>query len=216
MTLLDWKNVRCANCGKSSEQTVLESTNAFGSPDLDLRPPEMQRSTMETWLQLCPSCGYCAPDITQAPSDSSILQSQGYQAALQNHQFPELVRRFLAYAVALEPSESAGAAQAYLQAAWVCDDGGLVDQARECRQRACARFRALQPLTDTERGVTTGAVFVDVLRRSGQLHEAASECRALLSYRSATPVHRTVLEYQQQLIAQGDTSAHTVSESDQA
>src|SRR5262249_33673820 len=132
--------------------------------------------------------------------------------ALQDPRAPPLARRFLAYAVALGPSDPAGVAQAYLHAAWVCDDAGRADQAAGCRRRAAGGFRRLPPFADTEPGVTTAAVLVDALRRSGQLGEAAAECGALLAYRSATGTVRGVLEHQQRLIAHSDTAAHPVSE----
>ena len=52
MTTLDERTSTCAICGGRSKQTVVASTNARGSPDLDLRPPEMQRSTMPYWVWL--------------------------------------------------------------------------------------------------------------------------------------------------------------------
>ena len=55
----------CYVCGKMSEQMVLVSTNQFGYPDLDLRPPEMERSTMDWWIEECPHCGYVAPDLSE-------------------------------------------------------------------------------------------------------------------------------------------------------
>jgi hypothetical protein len=188
------------------------STTTFGSPDLDLRPPEMQRSTMGTWLQLCPHCAYCAPDISQPPADAQVLRSEPYRAALQREDFPELARRFLAYAVASGPSDPAVAAQAFLQSAWVCDDAGLPEQATESRRRAAEWFRRGKPFADDEQGFATGAVLVDVLRRCGQFAEASSECAALLAAQGATGVLRKVLEYQQRLIARADIGAHGVSE----
>ena len=56
---------KCWVCGEMSEQAGLASTNRFGSPDLDLRPPEMERSTMEWWLEECPHCGYVANDLSE-------------------------------------------------------------------------------------------------------------------------------------------------------
>jgi tetratricopeptide (TPR) repeat protein len=212
--MLRSESVKCRNCGASSEHTVLMSTNAFGSPDLDLRPPEMQRSTMDTWLQLCPCCGYCAPDIGQQPANAVVLGSEAYCAALQGTDYPELARRFLAFAGANAASDPATAASAYLQAAWVCDDALLVEQASGCRRRAVAWFRRCKPFATDEQGVGTGSVFVDVLRRSGQLAEAAAECATLLGGKAATGMMRKVLEYQQQLIAQMDTDAHRVSDCD--
>jgi hypothetical protein len=57
MTTLYREKSRCAVCGIATEYTSIGSTNAFGSPDLDTRPPEMQRSTIFAWVQRCPECG---------------------------------------------------------------------------------------------------------------------------------------------------------------
>ena len=54
MTTLDKAIVTCAICGEDAEQIEIGSTNAFGSPDLDLRPPPMKRQTMAFWMQACP------------------------------------------------------------------------------------------------------------------------------------------------------------------
>ena len=58
MTTLDEAKKKCAVCGKISAHFEVTSTNTFGAPDLDTRPPEMMRSTMDMWVQECPSCGY--------------------------------------------------------------------------------------------------------------------------------------------------------------
>jgi hypothetical protein len=63
MTTYDRKVLRCYCCGKTSEHSILMSTNSFGSPDLDQRSAEMERDTIHTWLQECPFCGYVAFDI---------------------------------------------------------------------------------------------------------------------------------------------------------
>ena len=54
----------CFVCGKESSVTVMASTNTLGgTPDLDLRPAEMMRSTMPRWIQECPHCGYIAGSL---------------------------------------------------------------------------------------------------------------------------------------------------------
>ena len=58
MTTIGEVERTCALCGKTSEQMTLGSTNAMGAPDLDLRPSEMQRSTMYLWIEHCVHCGY--------------------------------------------------------------------------------------------------------------------------------------------------------------
>jgi hypothetical protein len=214
MTTIVSGTVRCGSCGENSEHTVLMSTNAFGSSDLDLRPPPMQRSTMSAWLQLCPHCGHCAPDLRKPPADAAVLRSPAYRAALERADVPELARRFLAYGVAVGPVESQEAADAHLHAAWACDDASQAEQAAECRRRAAEWFRQCKPFADDVGGVTVGAVLVDVLRRSGQFAEAAAECADLLASSAATGTLRKVLEFQQRLIAGADRAGYKVSDGD--
>ncbi len=212
MTTLATHVFSCGLCGESSEYTVLLSTNAFGSPDLDLRPPEMQRSTMHTWLQLCPHCGYCAPDISTAPADALAYRAQEYLAALNREDYPDLARRFLAYAHAAGASDPASAGHAFLHAAWVCDDAGRRHQSAECRKWAAECFRRCKPFSHSDEGLGTGAVLVDVLRRCGQFEEASAECAALVAVPGATGVLRDVLQFQQGLIAKADLGVYLVSD----
>ncbi len=172
MTMIRPEEVRCRNCGRRSEQMILESTNAFGSADLDLRPPEMQRSTMGCWLQLCPHCGFCAPDLAKTKGDPSIIGSAEYRAIPSDQRFPELARRFLARARLVEHTDPERASDARLHAAWACDDADLDEPAVECRLGAAAGMEALKPFDDSEDGLTRGAILVDVLRRAGQFERA--------------------------------------------
>ena len=70
---------KCPVCGKVSSHQVLGSTNTMDYPDLDLRPAEMQRSTMNTWLDECPHCGYVSGDFRNETSiDEEFLKSESY------------------------------------------------------------------------------------------------------------------------------------------
>ena len=62
----------CAVCKHKSSATIVASTNAFGAPDLDMRPPEMRRSTMHFWVSTCPKCGYTASDIEKLPEKKEM------------------------------------------------------------------------------------------------------------------------------------------------
>ena len=83
----------CKNCGQDSEQIILGSTNSFGSPDLDLRSPPMVRDTMDTWIQVCPHCKFCAPNIAKAKVPERPVTDPEYLAAFEDERFPELARR---------------------------------------------------------------------------------------------------------------------------
>lgn len=213
MTTTYHDDVTCAHCGATSRHEIVASTNAIGSADLDFRPPQMQRSTMRMWLQVCPECGLCAPDLARpGPIDGTALATRKYRARLDDPRFPELACRFRARALLVEESGPAEAARAYLCAAWACDDAGLGEQAVECCLAAADAFGRLRPFPDTKGGVSQGAVLVDVLRRAARFEEAASECRSLLARRSLREPLRQIAEYQQRLIAARDPSVHTAGE----
>ena len=96
MTTTYSEDVRCAVCGKSSAHIGTASTNAFGSADLDTRPPEMQRSTISTWVQECPECGYCARSIDKPlASAEAVITRPEYRSQLTSTDYPQLANAFL-------------------------------------------------------------------------------------------------------------------------
>ena len=212
MTLIDREQRICGNCGRSGERLVLVSLYSFGSPDLDLRPPDDERSTMEIWLDVCDGCGYCAPDLTQVPSNRQILEVAAYRDALTREDLPKLARRFFAHAIAKSASDPLEAALNYLRAAWVCDDARLTSQSDECRMLAAEYFRHSKPFSDDEAGRNLQAVFVDVLRRSGQFEEACAESQQVIANPAVAGTVIHVLQYERTLIAQADKRAHQVDE----
>jgi len=87
MTTLFPQKETCFVCGNTSEHTVIGSTNAFGSPDLDLRPPEMQRSTITHRVQRCPTRATCrSPKNSIAPSFQRFSQGSDSSLGLQRLQ----------------------------------------------------------------------------------------------------------------------------------
>lgn len=211
MTTIATNKIRCGHCEKQSDQRVIMSTNSFGSPDLDLRPPEMQRSTMPMWVQQCPHCGYVAAHISDQPADPGMIGSPGYRAALDRADLPQLARQFLAYAMRLD--EPAEAGQAYLNVAWVCDDAQLRAQATEAR-RAAADYlqQAIAAIEEVVPRQNLSTIRVDVLRRSGDFEDAAIACAEMRGQTDLPPVLRDVIAFQQQLIDRKDDRCHTVAE----
>lgn len=138
MTSYNCQSVSCGLCGVISDQIILVSTNAMGYPDLDLRPPPMKRFTLQCQIQECPSCGYCAPDISQGGDHLiSLIHSDTYLDYLSHHEWPDLVRRYLASAYLH------GAMKQYQQAffltqkaSWVCDDMEQGILGSQCRRQA--------------------------------------------------------------------------------
>ena len=213
MTTVDQQSIPCAVCGEESRHQILLSSNQLGSPDLDLRPAKMLRSTMGMWVQCCPSCGYCNQMIaTPIPNAKEIIARDNYQKTLNDEALPELVRHFRCYAMLVIEMDLEQARLAHMYAAWVCDDQNLTELARECRGSAIAILETWQPFKDKQDEIVKGAVLVDLLRRSSRFAEAQELCGQLLAYQNVPPAVINGLTFQQELINRSDTAAYTIKE----
>lgn len=215
MTTLYPDNLKCAVCGAEAKYTQIGSTNAFGSPDLDTRPPEMRRSTMFAWVRRCPECGYCASDIGQAmPRAAALMRSPEYSRQLADETYPELANSFMCKALLEEQSEDlAAAAWSLIHAAWACDDAERDGPARTCRCKAVGMVGKVldsgQRIADQEAADT--AIQVDLLRRAGRLDEASELIRRQRAGIGEDIILK-VLAFQERLIERGDLSCHTIAE----
>jgi hypothetical protein len=215
MTSLRKEKVKCAVCGKRSEIMALASTNQFGTPDLDLRPPEMARSTISLWVHRCPDCGYCASRLDEGEANlREFLRGRGYQAQLTDSQAPRLAASFLCRSMIDEANGNlAEATWALIHAAWACDDADNEVAARACRGKAAdmlVRAEAQgQPICQLpEEG---WAVLVDLLRRAGKMPEAREAAESNRAAVAAGQVLQ-VLDFQRELILRQDTRCHTLEE----
>ena len=114
----------CPVCRKPSLVSVLTSTSTWGYPDLDLRPAEMQRSSMFAWLAECPHCGYVSGNFNNGTDiTEEFLQSDDYKS-LEGFEFKsDLAKRFFkAYLIARELNDGRKCFFNLLHCAWTCDD----------------------------------------------------------------------------------------------
>jgi len=215
MTTFVSEEKKCAICGKTSKHNVITSTSTLGAPDLDTRPAELKRSTINMWIQTCPSCGYSGADISkEVEKASEIVQSDFYQKQLNDPEFPKLANAFLCHSVIQESAgnyTSAGWANVY--AAWVCDDAGSGDSAQKCRQKAVTFF---QKARENSQQFAKGngaeeAVMVDLLRRLGQFELAIKICDDGLK-KNPEKLISDILQFQKILISKSDVACHTVTE----
>jgi hypothetical protein len=199
--------IRCGVCGTESRHPPFRPSPPEQPPDLDLRPGEPVRSTMSRWLQQCPGCGYCAPDITRAhPAAAEAVRAAPFRALLADNTIPPLARRFLAWALVLEETGALHAsAEATLQAAWVADDLGRPDLARAWRLDCVALWRGGPPL-DAEQTVRV----VDALRRAEAWDDAAATAESLARQEPPEAVAQVVM-LERRLIDAGDAGRHTVA-----
>lgn len=214
MTTIFKGKFTCGICGKISEHDIIGSTNAFGSPDLDTRPPGGMRYTINTWVQRCPHCGYCASNIEEASKAAdSMISSQEYQSQLGSDEYPELASSFLCKAI-LEKAKGDlnQAAWTTIHAAWACDDSGDDESAKKCRMRAVGLIKVAVSSGQKFSGQSGAdvAITVDLLRRAGQFDEALQiidEKQAEINDK----IIRKILIFQKELILRSDNQCHTIS-----
>jgi uncharacterized protein (DUF2225 family) len=215
MTTLFDKSTICSVCGTEQKFKRLASTSAFGSSDLDTRPPKKQRFTMFTLVQRCSECGYCASDLGISRSGiRGIMDTEEYRKQLCNSTYPDLTNSFLCKAILDQATRGfAAATWALIHAAWVCDDSGHSKQAVVCRTKAAAMLRIAE-----QHGQQVGkskdisnAILTDLLRRSDQKEEARQLIKIQREEVAESLIAR-ILDFQTALIDKNDIACHTIEE----
>lgn len=215
MTTLYEEKIKCCVCGTKNKFTGIGSTNAFGSADLDTRPPEMKRSTIFAWIQRCSGCGYCASNISLPHEGAkSIVGRIEYKEQLEDSSYSDLAKSFLCKAmIDRESKDYSGATWALIHASWVCDDSDHASQAKLCRKKAVDMFAIAEEQGQQvlkQEGANT-AILVDLLRRSGQFEQARQVIEKQRG-RISDDIIASVLEFQTVLIDKKDLTCHTIYE----
>lgn len=163
---------KCGLCGHVFESLTFMSTNAFGSPDLDLRPPLMKRGTMPMWIKKCPNCGYVHGQIEKnGKKHKSFINTKEYQSCEDTKLLSVLARDFYKYAlILLREKNKEEAYNAFLHAAWSCDDMRDRNGAVLCRNKAIALYT--DKLFKNNKNFTLR--HIDLLRRAGRFSEVIS------------------------------------------
>ena len=199
----------CSVCGKQSSQTVIMSTNTFGSSDLDLRPPEMRRSTMSFWVQECPHCGYVAPKLSMGTNATEEwLKNTAYLSCDGRNFISSLAKEFYKlYLIDILDGKTKPAFNAVLNCAWACDD------ARDTLNAIYCREKALEVLTnynlESEENETLLVMRADLLRRSGRFDEVIKD------YKDRTfsqDILNKVIAFQVERAKQKDVACYTVAD----
>lgn len=169
----------CAVCGLTHEYNVLMSTNTFGGTmDLDTRPPEMQRSTMHSWVHMCPACGYVANSVSDETTVNQVyLNSFEYKYCNGNNFDSMLAERFYKkYLISLKDEKYEAAFHDSLHAAWASDDSNDIENARMCR-RQCID---LIPKIESKNDKSYAVIKADLLRRIGCFEEVIDEYKDMV------------------------------------
>jgi len=208
MSTIKETTVFCAACGRQSEQGMLTSFSTFSGPDLDFRPAEMLRSTMNYWIMACPHCGYVAEDISKWPRVARNTLERLYARA--DKALPKLAYLFQKRALRCEHlKDIREAIRAYLCAAWVCDDAE--DEARAGKMRAKCLELTQQRTKHCRRRDWNRYMLLkaDMLRRMGEA-EALQDINE--NDNRMDDKAQRVLVCQKELAAKGDCAAHGFDE----
>lgn len=209
MTTVYQDTVKCYVCGKESKQNVLGSTNSFGSQDLDLRPPEMMRGTMEYWAHECPYCGYIAKNINLGTVVTEAWLARMEFINANNIEFEsELAKRcYKEYLINLEDENIYRAFAVILNAAWACDDSQDIENAVMCRNIA---LDLIDELIEKEADPSTLMLQkIDLLRRSNQFNRALEEFSDIFMDNDLLQV---ILDFQLEKVKNHDNACYTVED----
>jgi len=205
MTLPYVHNAICSVCGTEKQVYDLASTNTFGSPDLDLRPPEMIRSTMEYWIHRCENCGYVSGDLTEEiPVSKEFIKTERYLSFGDHEPLSEIGSLFIQKArISVCAEDFDSAAKDYIHAAWCADDASDEYWSKQ------GRLFALEMMEkqDRESDETQLALKADLLRKTGQFEQLIQEYERLVF---ADEVISKILKFQIMKAKAHDTKTYTV------
>lgn len=208
----------CCLCGTETQCKVLGSTNTIGSPDLDLRPPPMERETIDGWFQECESCHYVSVDLAQESVNAkTIVESDAYKSLIADSGLPPIARRFALCAL-LNAHDREIAGTALLRAAWVCDDAENSEQAKSFRNQSADTLKKLQPFENSEEHATLATMLIDVLRRAERFEEATKLANQLLKFKAVkrSEVMLAVVNFQMSLCEAKASDCRLVKEAIEA
>jgi hypothetical protein len=209
------------------------STHIRGNPDLDYRPRLSSKTLIESWIQRCERCGYCAPKISAwyTEKDAEIVKSEEYRAQLNHPGYPELANSFLCFSIIMEKTGKYYSAGFYSHcAAWACDDAENYEGAKNCRKRAVELFDKAPEKSYKIRVIEVdllrrAELFEEAMKRSREIIEGPVDLNALVDIDSDKPekeqvekkmanyrIFMKILQYQMKLIEKRDASCHTIDE----
>ena len=192
----------CGCCGKKTMILEVGSTNAFGSCDLDMRPPEMQRSAIFHCLQSCEHCGYAAWDLEEKMPPSDELKALLSAKIGTRDQLFERAAKI----AELKGKAKADVRHLYLIAAWAADD-------RQDAATATALRKKILTYVSPEEEIPPEDLLqlIDIARRAGE-KETAETLLKRFDRCEHEPLLESIAEFQKKLLDAGDTACYTVKQ----
>lgn len=169
----------------------------------------MQRSTMDTWLEECPHCGYVASNLEnklEVPAD--LLKTDEYLTCEGKSFKSELSERFYRhYLISKAENDYESDFLSLLHCAWTCDDNGD-ELAVEIRKMA---LKSLQKIEAQEYDEKNALILIeaDLLRRSLQFDEVIKKFKDLIL---EDKTQNDIITFQIEQSMNKDSDCHTVGE----
>ncbi|MBN1761426.1 MAG: hypothetical protein JW863_24090 [Chitinispirillaceae bacterium] len=218
MTTVYLSDKLCFICGEKSKYPMGNlSLGNVSVRDLDGRPTLILRSSVYLWIQRCPLCGYCAPEIAEGTdTEKQVVKSEEYLKQLDDAAFPETANSFLCHGIFMRSREQyADAAWAAVFASWICDDNGYSESAHTCRGKAIELFTHArehsQKFADSMQ--QEQIYFIDLYRRRSQFDIASRLCDKALEEEHTDRI-LDLLYLERDLINNRDSAAHSEAEAD--
>ncbi|GEN12771.1 hypothetical protein MFU01_78080 [Myxococcus fulvus] len=208
----------CALCANESKHWPTHHPADIEFPDLDGRPSQREL-LLHHRLHSCPSCGYCAQDLSVAhPSADAVVHSEAYRVLTGGLGRTFAVRQYLRRVMLTDAAEDREeAVVSRLRAAWVLEAGDKTKAARHYLSEAADLMLATpppahwEPSGDVDWKGWRGLQRVDVLRRANRHDEALREVARVREVRTSALVER-LLSFEEAAIAREDTEPRGVRE----
>jgi len=224
----------CCICGFESEQKELLSTSEFESSDLDMRPGNPRRSTMQHWVESCSNCGYVNEDIhekafLEKEMVYDIINSEPYKNCM-NISFPSYIAEdfFRSAYIAKETlvrlppkkllfnkaSISNECFNALQCCAWECDDyEDYKELAKRIRKLAIPYLiNSIPDSRDKEERFTKILILADLYRRSEQYEKVVELLNKKRISRFSEPIHKSIALFQIEKAKQEDSGCYNLDD----
>lgn len=210
MTTIIPTKIKCPACGKEITVDLIGSTNAMGYADLDLRPPEMQRSTMYQSTCMC-ECGNVFESESNGGS-RELVESEAYQSCDGiDFNSQKAVMFYRAYMIDREsnPNDLASNFFHILYAAWACDD---FDRENARKMRLIGINLLEQIINDEQYEHVKNEnllIQADLLRRSGKFDLVIEKFKEI---KFEDELYQQIIDFQIEKANQKDDSRYTVGD----
>lgn len=202
MSYIIREQVKCAICGKTSQQPIILSTSIFGGSDLDGRPHGMARNLLRYKLQECEYCGYINYNIEKQPQhnfdERKLLCDLESELAVRYFKFAKYNARIGNQLLAFD---------LFLAAAWACDDNKAKNDALKMRVEL---IRVYENHKDMINVLDSKSILIDAYRRTKQFKKAISLIENVGITENET-LNR-IIDFQQELCDKKDDKCHTTLE----